>query len=261
MKSVAGIFRTRAEAEAAVQELLSLGIPRDHVTFLAPGAPESEIHRVPTDEGERPGMGTAVGAVVGGAVGAAGAMPLGAALLSTVIPGIGPVIAAGILGGAILGLGGAAVGSALETTLGEGLPKDDLFVYEEALRRGRSVVIAFLDEDPPAAAARAVLERAGAESIDAAREQWWAGVRDTERRSHAGTITEFDRDEPAFRCGFEAALARDVRGQSWDVALPSLRARHPDVHREPAFRWGYERGQAYCRQLEQVSTPPLRKSA
>jgi len=44
-------------------------------------------------------------------------------------------------GGAI---GGAALGDALDEGMTEGLPKDELFIYEDALRQGRSVVIAFV---------------------------------------------------------------------------------------------------------------------
>ena len=56
------------------------------------------------------------------------------------IPGVGPVIAGGIIGAAILGVGGAATGAAagaaLERELADGLPHDELYLYEDALRKG-----------------------------------------------------------------------------------------------------------------------------
>lgn len=262
MKSVAGIFTTRDAAERGVAALDELGVPRDRVSFLTPGASTREVRAVPTQDAEQPGTGTAIGAVVGGAVGAAGGFPIGAALVSLAVPGVGPVIASGILGAALLGVGGAAVGATLEDSVTTGLPKDELFLYEDALREGRSVVIALAADDDSAEAVRAALERAGAESVDAARERWWVGLRPVEAARYEGDGRDFARDEAIFRRGFEAALHRDLRGRPFDEALDELRGRYPDVLGGPAFRDGYERGQLYLRECERRSeTPPLRRSA
>ena len=62
------------------------------------------------------------------------------------VPGLGPITALGLLGAAILGAAGATIGAAAggkaEKSTYEGLPEDEIFVYEDALRKGRSVVIA-----------------------------------------------------------------------------------------------------------------------
>jgi hypothetical protein len=245
MHTVAGTFATRADAERAATRLESLGIPRDRITLLSPGG---EPHRIPTDEGERPGMGAALGAVVGGATGAAIGFPLGAAV-TLMIPGIGPVIASGLIGAMLFGAGGAAVGATLEESLVHGMPRDDLFIYEDALRRGRSVVVAVVDDDTRADAAREALPAAGAETIDAARERWWFGLRSAERERYDTGTAAFERDEIVYRRGFEAALAPELRGQAWEQALGPLRARHGDVVDAPAFRHGWERGQDYYREL------------
>ncbi len=256
MKSVAGIFPARSDAESASGRLQSIGVPHDHITVLAPGASPQEVAAVRTDDGEQPGTATAVGAVVGGAVGAAGGLPIGAALVSLVIPGIGPVIASGIVGAALLGAGGAAIGSRLERALVDGLPRDELFVYEDALRRGRSVLVALVEDDETEHARRA-LEETNAESIDAAREQWWVGLRQVEAASYAPS------EEADYRQGFEAALGYDVRGRAFDEARRDLRRRYPDLAESPAFRRGYERGRAYYRGLtdREPQQPPLRKTA
>lgn len=262
MKSVAGIFTTRDAAERGVAALDAIGFPRDRVSFLTPGASTSEVRSVPTDDAEQPGTGTAIGAVVGGAVGAAGGFPIGAALVSLVVPGVGPVIASGIVGAALLGAGGAVVGATLEDSVSAGLPKDELFLYEDALRQGRSVVIAVAADEDSADAARAALERAGAESVDAARDRWWIGLRPAEAARYEADGRDFIRDEALFRRGFEAAMHRDLRGRPFDEALDELRGRYPDVLGGPAFRAGYERGQAHLRERERRSeTPPLRRSA
>ena len=57
---------------------------------------------------------------------------------------------------------GAGVGGALESSTTDGLPEDELFVYEDALRQGHSAVIALAANDQQAEAARGALEAAGA---------------------------------------------------------------------------------------------------
>ena len=245
MHTVAGTFATRADAERAAAQLEALGIPRDRITLLSPG---SDPHRVPTDEGERPGTGAAIGAVVGVGTGAAVGFPLGAAV-SMMVPGLGPIIASGIIGALLFGVGGAAVGATLEESLVAGMPRDDLFLYEDALRRGRSVVIALIEDDSRADTARESLESSGADGIDAARERWWTGQRGVQEERYDGGATAFARDEIVFRRGFEAALAPTSRARTWEEALTDLRARYADVVDSPAFRHGWERGQDYNREF------------
>ena len=64
-------------------------------------------------------------------------------------------------GGAVAG---AVAGGALEDTLANGLPKDEFYVYKDALRRGRTVLMALVEDADQATAARAALAQAGAES-------------------------------------------------------------------------------------------------
>ena len=145
MSTVAGIFNSSTDATRAVELLGSAGVGEDRISLLMPGASQQELDEVPTTETEQPGMGSALGGAVGGASGAAGGLSLGAAAASLLIPGVGPILAAGFVGAALLGAGGAATGAAvggkLEDSMARGLPHDELFVYEDALRHGRSVVI------------------------------------------------------------------------------------------------------------------------
>jgi len=173
MQSVVGIFTSRVLAENAAAALRAPEIAGNNVSVLTPGTPHEQVERVPTNEGESPGIGPAIGAVVGAAAGANAGMTLATAAVVTLVPMVGPVLVTGLLAGVLLGAGaGLAIGKALETHLPEGVPKDELLVYEEALRRGRSVVIALVESDEQAHQARTVLERSGAESVDAARAAW-----------------------------------------------------------------------------------------
>src|SRR5690242_15635087 len=135
MKSVAGIFTSREAAERAAMRLAAAGIAREHLTLLTPGTDTRRLSAVPVDQGEAPGTGAAIGAVTGAAAGAGIGVPIGAAV-SLVVPGLGPILAFGLLGAALFGAGGAALGGALETALSQGVPRDNLFVIEHALRGG-----------------------------------------------------------------------------------------------------------------------------
>jgi hypothetical protein len=258
MSTVAGIFQSRADAESAAENLHSTGIDSERINFLTPGTTDKEVEgSVPTTETEQPGMGSALGGTVGGAMGAAGGLTIGATLASLLVPGVGPVLAAGVLGAALFGAGGAAAGAAaggaLENSV-EGLPHDELYVYEDALRQGRSVVIVVADDEAQAETARGVLTQAGAESVDAARESWWVGMRDAEEAEYQGEGRDFKADEPLYRSGFEAAQHTHVRGKSYEEARESLRERYRDSYESDVFRRGYERGQSYRRVLGEKYT-------
>ena len=252
MKTVVGILTSRSVAQLVVERLRSIGIGDENINLLAPGASRGKLEEIPTTETEQPGMGSAMGGVVGGALGAAGGMGLGAAMATLLVPGVGPVLAMGLAGAALLGaggaVGGAAGGRALEDSMARGLPVDELFVYEDALRQGRSVVIAFADNEARAQEARAIMHEAGAEAVDAARENWWVGLRDDEEATYSKTSEDFNEREASYRHGFETALHPSFRGRSYDEAVDSLSTFQPDEYAEASFRRGYQRGQTYYRE-------------
>jgi hypothetical protein len=255
MSTVAGIFQSRADAERAAENLGSAGIKGDRISLLMPGTTDEELAAaVPTTETEQPGMGGALGGTVGAAMGAAGGMHIGAALASLLVPGVGPVLAAGVIGAALLGAGGAAAGAAAGNAMEEsveGLPHDELYVYEDALRQGHSVVICVAEDETQAEGARNIMAQAGAESIDAARESWWVGLRDAEEEKYREQGREFKGDEGDFRRGFEAAQHPHLRGLAYEDATERLRERYSDAYQAESFRYGYERGQNYQRSLRE----------
>ena len=230
MKSVAGIFSSRDTAERAIQRLAASGIPREHLTLLTPGTDVRRLSSMPVDDGEPPGTGAAIGAVTGMAAGAGVGMPIGAAV-SLIVPGIGPILAFGLLGAALFGAGGAAIGNAIETTLSQGVPRDDLFVVEDALRSGHSVALALVEDEATAQRAREALRDEGALDMETARDRWWASLTEAER----GVFNPVE--EHAYRCGFEAT--------QWCDDRENVRSRHGDLIDEPAFQRGWERGQDY----------------
>jgi hypothetical protein len=259
MQTVVGIFTSRAVAEQAAEQLYRLGIARDQVHFLVPGASLDQPEQVPTSETEQPGMGKALGGAVGGVVGASSGM-MTATVLSALVPGIGTVTAIGLAALSLLGLVGGAVagavaGGALEEALANGLPKDELYVYKDALRRGRTVLVVLVEDADQATAARTALEQAGAESLDAARAQWWVGTRDAEAEAYQATGGNFSKDEDVYRRGFEAALRTEVAGKPYTQAVEYIRVRDADVYNTEAYRRGYERGRVYLQGLAGTPQP------
>jgi hypothetical protein len=196
-----------------------------------------------------------MGGLAGGAVGITGG-----ALLLALVPGVGAITAVGLLGAAILGAAGATIGAtaggAIEKSTVQGLPEDEIFVYEDALRQGRSVVIFLAENDMSASLLRELLKAEGAESIDAAREQWWIGLRSAEEAHYAGTGKNLEENEKFYRLGFEAALHARTRCMEFDqvsgemnAALEDVQRQYPGAEVEAAFTRGYERGRDYYQRL------------
>ena len=76
MKTVVGIFSSPADSARAYSELRSLNLHGEDLIPVPCEASLQQIDAVPTEDGEQPGMGKALGGVIGGAMGlAAGEMP------------------------------------------------------------------------------------------------------------------------------------------------------------------------------------------
>ncbi|MBV8050618.1 MAG: hypothetical protein JOZ80_05485 [Acidobacteriaceae bacterium] len=256
MKTVTGVFAEQSDAQHAITEMRQAGAHDDRITLLTPGSSTAELESVANVAAEQPGMGKAVGAVVGAATG----MSAGPLLLAAFIPGVGPVTAIGLLGGAVLAAAGGTVGSAaggrLENRMTEGLPEDEIFVYEDALRKGRSVVIAQVNDEAEASRFRELLRIEGAESVDAAREQWWIGLRSAEQEHYSAQGRKFGDDELFYRLGFEAALHARTRCKEYDQTLGEMDAKIEDLAKQypgrevaEPFSRGYERGRDYYQQI------------
>jgi hypothetical protein len=250
MIPVTGLFATKTDALRTREALSSSGIAQERINVLMPDEKRAG-KRIPVTDAEQPGIGKVMGGVVGGTVGAAAGAELGALGAALLIPGIGPIIAIGSAAAAILGLGGAltgaSIGEALDESLTEGLPVDDLFLYEDALRKGRSVVIAFAANQKQATAVRQLMTAQGAESIDSARESWWLGIRDDEKASFSIPNGILVSGEQEFRDGFEAAMKPRYRGKDYEAARESLSREAPDTFADDLFKQGYERGKAYLK--------------
>jgi hypothetical protein len=251
MEAVSGVFHSRADATNTINELRKTGIPDNRLGLITPGSDGDELEAgLPVTDTESPGMGRAMGAAVGGAMGAAGGATLGLAMATFVIPGVGPVIGFGMLGAALLGAAGAtagaAVGDTIEEELGEGVPHEDIYLFEDSLRHGRSIVIAYAETDDQADKAEEIFRRSKAFDLDDLRARWWEELRDGERSHYqVEGSRDFDRDEESYRRGFEAALHTKRRGKAYSEVEDELRTANEGAELDSAFRAGYERGLAH----------------
>src|SRR4051812_40338946 len=87
-----GVFDDRYQAEQAVDDLEQTGFAHDDIGFALRGSDVTRGGMVTDAVGTKDDTGAATGAVTGGVVGGL----LGAAA-AMIIPGIGPVVAGGIL--------------------------------------------------------------------------------------------------------------------------------------------------------------------
>ena len=249
-ETVTGVFTSRADAEKAIDQLRSLGFAENRIGVLTPGVNAFVRAGIPVTDTEDSGMGKAMGAAVGGAMGAAGGATMGLAVATLAVPGIGPILAFGMVGAALLGLVGAAAGSAVgdtvEEELGEGVPHEDIYLYEDVLRHGKSVVIAYTEDEDLADKARDTIRNAGAEDIETLRENWWQELRNDEREHyHQREGRDFDHDEPSYRRGYQAALHPKRRGKAYSDVEDELRTAYTGTVLDRPFQDGYERGLAH----------------
>src|SRR5262249_21223732 len=116
---VVAIFPTRAQAETAVDHLWHEAFTKDQVGMAAPGEEIHQAHTTTESIEERGAKGAAAGAVAGTGVGA-----VAGALVLLAFPGLGAVLAGGMLAGILVGAGaGAALGSFAGPFLALGIPE------------------------------------------------------------------------------------------------------------------------------------------
>lgn len=245
MQTVVGIFASRPPVDRTVGRLRALGVASARINVLLPGA--ADLGSTPLSETEQPGMAPALGAIVGGATGGFAGLAIAGTLM---LPGVGIVTAIGLAAAATFSAVGAVAGAALESALDDGLPVDEVYVYEDALRKGRTVVAVETVDSSDATVVRNVLVEEGAESVDAAREQWWVGLRSAEEAEYRTAGGNVDDDGAhQYRRGFEIAQFAQTSNQSDAAALLHLRHSYPEEYDQPLFRRGYERGRLHRQSL------------
>jgi hypothetical protein len=150
-----GVFDDRSEAEQAVDDLEQAGFNQDDIGFALRGSDVAQGGTVTDAVGTKDDVGAATGAVTGGVVG--GLLGAAAAML---VPGVGPVVASGILATSLgYAAAGVAVGGILGAMTGAGLTEEEAQYYNREFFAGRAIVtVRSGDRDAEAAA---ILRRHG----------------------------------------------------------------------------------------------------
>jgi len=166
--AVFGLYRSRSQAENAVDALRADGFRSDDISVLLPNKQSSEefAHEKNTKTPE----GTTTGAVTGGAVG--GTLGLLAGIGALAIPGLGPFIAAGPIMGALAGVGaGGAVGGLVGALIGMGIPEYEAKRYEGHVKDGGILLSVHCDDSDWVSRAKRILEQTGAHDVSSAGEK------------------------------------------------------------------------------------------
>ncbi len=134
--TVVGVFDDRAAAEQAVNALEEAGFRGGEIGFVIRGSDAVQGGMMTDAQGAKDRVGAVAGALTGGMVG--GMM---AAAIAVMLPGVGPVLAGGVLasffGGAVAG---TAVGGILGALTGLGMSEEEARFYEKAFTSGRALV-------------------------------------------------------------------------------------------------------------------------
>ena len=166
--AVFGIYKTRTQAESAVDRIVANGFSYDDVSVLLPDIQSSKefAHEKATKAPE----GTATGVAAGGVVGSTLGLLAGIGVLA--IPGIGPFIAAGPIMGALAGLGvGGTVGGLIGALAGMGIPEYEAKRYENRIKEGGVLLSVHCDTSEEIDRAKDMLKNTGAEDISSTGEK------------------------------------------------------------------------------------------
>jgi hypothetical protein len=134
--TLVAIFDDRNRAATAVRELEAAGFKDDQIGMVIRGSQDARggmiTDAVGTKDARGAIAGATAGAVTGGILGAAAAIAL---------PGVGPILAAGIFTSAFGGaVAGTAVGGILGAMSGLDISQDELDYYQREFDAGKAIV-------------------------------------------------------------------------------------------------------------------------
>jgi len=150
--AVVGVFRTKQQAQKAIEELRQAGFKANQIGVVA--RDKKLAKELKASEETYAEEGAAAGAATGLAVGGLWGLGIAAGLLTP----IGPVIAGGTLAGILASAAtGAAVAGLAGFLIGLGVPEEDTRFYEKEVKAGRILVT--VKAGAKAAEAREILQR------------------------------------------------------------------------------------------------------
>ncbi len=159
--TVLGTFAQETGATGALNALREAGFRPEQVSVIsrdtATAAQLAADADMVADEAGRGAMaGTLLGGLAGWLIG----------LSAFAIPGVGPIVGAGIIGATLAGAGlGAAAGGFVGALGTYGIPDVEARGYEEALKQGHVLLSVHANGNSEAARARAIFTTNGSQSV------------------------------------------------------------------------------------------------
>lgn len=147
MKTVVGLFDDYSQASNAVSALEGMGLTSNDISLVAnnsTGQYDQYARTAPAADDTTGAVAAdaTTGAAIGGAVG----LLMGLGLF--VIPGFGPIAAAGWLTSTLTGAGiGAVTGGLVGLLANAGVPHEEAAYYNEGVRRGGTIVAVRASDD------------------------------------------------------------------------------------------------------------------
>jgi hypothetical protein len=162
-QTIIGVFDNVDDATAAINDLKVAGFTPDSISVITRNR-DANNTLVEETEGNEAAKGALSGALGGGTLGAVlGWLLAGGTAL---IPGVGPIVAAGVLGATITGaLVGGSLGSLANALAGAGIPEEHAVEYEAHVKGGRTIVSAVAPTGQMLQSAHDVFERHSATNI------------------------------------------------------------------------------------------------
>jgi uncharacterized protein (TIGR02271 family) len=157
-ETVVGLFADQPSAERGIQALKAAGFTEQQIGVAV--RDRAQQRELTEGTGTQAAEGAAAGAMGGGMVG--GVIGLLAGVGALVIPGVGPIIAAGALASTLTGAGiGAAAGGLIGALAGMGVPDEDAKHFERGFQEGG--VLVTVEAGANATRARQALIESGAD--------------------------------------------------------------------------------------------------
>ncbi|MBD1805392.1 histidine kinase [Microcoleus sp. FACHB-SPT15] len=139
-KRAVGVFKSQDDLEQALDALKKSAYDMNRVSLIARHVEDIEGAKEITEKhGNEAKEGAGIGATTGTVLGGIGGFLVGVGLLA--IPGVGPILAAGVeipaLASTLAGAGiGAAAGGIIGALVGMGIPEERAKVYNERIKAG-----------------------------------------------------------------------------------------------------------------------------
>lgn len=156
-RAVAGLFPTRPAAEGAIVALKNAGFDEGAISVVMQD--QKAQGEVTSEHGTHTVDAAVGGGIVGGTAGALLAATGAIAISSVILPGIGGILAGGVIASVLGGTAGWLVGG----LLGLGIPKEEAEYYQTRVQGGDALVT--VDAGDRAAEARQILLSSGAENL------------------------------------------------------------------------------------------------